>query len=106
MFITHLYQPLRKSILKTKDEESMSEKKIKRSNVTPLWANNYPEVTRWLGRLQKKDISAWFLWRFCMWAKKTPTELLALKDNPSDRTAEKLLDDFVNAETLRVYKSS
>jgi hypothetical protein len=26
-------------------------------------------------------------------------ELLALKDNPADKSAEKLLDDFVNAET-------
>jgi hypothetical protein len=77
----------------------MSEEKFKRSNVIPLWANNYPEVTRWLGKLQKKDVSAWYLWRFSMWAKKTPTELLALKDNPADRKAEELLDDFVNEPT-------
>jgi len=77
----------------------MRGKKIKRGNVIPLWASNYPEVTRWLGKLQKKDTSAWCLWRFCTWAKKTPTEILALKDDLADRSAEKLLDDFVNAAT-------
>ena len=77
----------------------MSGEKIKRGNVIPLWASNYPEVTRWLGKLQKKETSAWCLWRFCTWAKKTPTELLALKDDLADRSAEKLLDNFVSAET-------
>lgn len=77
----------------------MSEEKITRTNVIPLWANKYPEVTRWLGKLQKKEANAWFLWRFCTWAKKSPTELIALKDNPADRSAEQLLDDFVDART-------
>ena len=77
----------------------MSGEKITRGNVIPLWASNYPEATLWLGKLQKKETSAWCLWRFCTWAKKTPTELLALKDDLADRSAEKLLDNFVNAET-------
>lgn len=34
-----------------------------------------------------------------MWAKKTPTELLALKNDPANKQAEQLLDDFVIAET-------
>ena len=77
----------------------MSENKIKRSNVIELWGNNYPEVKRWLGRLQLKKTNAWYLWQFCKWAKKTPTELLALKTNLADTRAEQLLDDFAIAET-------
>jgi hypothetical protein len=77
----------------------VSENKIKRSNVIELWGNNYPEVKRWLGRLQLKKTNAWYLWQFCKWAKKTPTELLALKTNLADTRAEQLLDDFAIAET-------
>jgi hypothetical protein len=77
----------------------VSEKKIKRSNVMQLWGNNYPEVTRWLGRLQLKETNAWYLWQFCKWAKKKPTELLALKTKLADTRAEQLLDDFAIAET-------
>ncbi len=77
----------------------MSENKIKRSNVIELWGNNYPEVKRWLGRLQTKQTNAWYLWQFCKWAKKNPTELLALKINLADTQAEQLLDDFAIAET-------
>jgi hypothetical protein len=77
----------------------VSEEKITRSKVVNLWGSNYAEVTRWLGKLQQKDTSCYRLWQFCIWARKTPTELLALKSDPASREAEKLLDDFVNAET-------
>jgi integrase len=77
----------------------MSEERITRGNVIALWGNNFVEVTRWLGKLQEKDVSCWLLWKFCTWAKKTPTELLALKNDPASKQAEQLLDDFVNAET-------
>jgi hypothetical protein len=56
-------------------------------------------VTRWLGKLQQKNTSCYRLWQFSTWAGKTPPELLALKSDPASTEAEKLLDDFVNAET-------
>lgn len=72
--------------------------KITRTNIMQLWANQYPEVARWLTHLQKKENSALFLYRFCEWAHKTPPELLALKEkDPKANNAEKLLDDFVGA---------
>jgi hypothetical protein len=77
----------------------VSEKKIKRSNVIELWGDDYPDVKRWLGRLQSKKTNAWYLWQFCKWAKRTPTELLALKTKLADTRAEQLLDDFAIAET-------
>lgn len=76
----------------------MSEQ-IKESNVMELWANKYPEVvTQWLPKLQIKAKNAYHLYRFCMWANKTPTELLALKKDPASKEAEKLLDAFVAAD--------
>ena len=74
-------------------------KKLTASNVVELWANQYPEVTRWLTKLQMKEESALALYNFCQWAHKTPTELLALKAqdasvNPPPNIMEKLLDDF------------
>jgi hypothetical protein len=33
-----------------------------------------------------------------VWANKTPTELLKLKENPASKEAEKLLDTFVAAD--------
>jgi hypothetical protein len=62
------------------------------------WANQYPEVVRWLSKLQIKTKNAFSLYRFCQWCNKTPSELLKLKENPASRIAEKLLDDFVAAE--------
>jgi hypothetical protein len=70
----------------------MSEK-VTQNNVLKLWANQYPDVVRWLTHLQKKEQSAIALHNFCMWANKEPTELLALKGTAN--TVEKLLDDFV-----------
>ena len=80
------------------------EKKITRRNVLELWANQYPEVTRWLTKLQKKEQSALFLRNFCEWANKTPPELLALKEKdatitPPPNTVEKMLDDFCGDES-------
>ena len=70
--------------------------RIKQTNVIELWANNYPEVTvHWLPKLQRKAAPAFDLYRYCQWAKLTPPELLALKENPASREAEKLLDRFV-----------
>jgi hypothetical protein len=68
---------------------------IKEGNVLELWAPKYPEVTQWLSHLQKKAKTAYYFYRFCQWAKKTPAELLALKKNPSSKEAEKLLNAFV-----------
>jgi len=72
-----------------------TEEKITRRNVINLWASQYPEVTRWLTKIQKKADSALWLCHFCQWAHKTPLELLRLKEkDPSANNAEKLLDDF------------
>ena len=71
---------------------------FKRSEVVEKWASQYPEVVRWLAKLQEKDTSAQNLSRFCAWAKMTPPELLALKDDPRSRAAEELLDTFVADE--------
>lgn len=75
------------------------EEKITRRNVLKLWANQYPEIALWLTHLQKKESSALFLYHFCEWAHKTPSELLALKEkdatiSPPPNTVEKLLDEF------------
>lgn len=76
----------------------MNTQEIKETNVLNLWACQYPEVVRWLSKLQVKARNAFSLYRFCQWCNKTPTELLKLKENPANKEAEKLLDDFVAAE--------
>lgn len=80
------------------------EEKIYVSNVLELWASKQPEVTRWLTKLQRKPQAAFYFYRFCQWAHKTPPELLALKekdatDKPAPKLVEKLLDDFCGSET-------
>lgn len=70
--------------------------KINYSNVIEQWANYWPEVVRWLGKLQEKRKSSYYLNRFCQWASLNPKELLALKNDPSSKEAEKLLDTFVS----------
>ena len=75
----------------------MSEQ-IKETNVVNLWANQYPEVKRWLSKIQVKGKNAFSLYRFCQWCGKTPPELLTLKDNPASKEMEQLLDDFVIAD--------
>jgi len=66
-----------------------------RINKIYAWAENIPEVKSWLTKIQSKKAGAFDLYRFCEWAHKTPTELLALKDNPSSKAAETLLDNFI-----------
>jgi hypothetical protein len=65
------------------------------SNVIEKWASKYPEVMAWLPKLQIKELNALSLYRFCQWAGKTPTELLAMKKDRSSIEIEKLLDAFV-----------
>jgi hypothetical protein len=77
--------------------------KITDSNVIDLWASKFPEVTRWLAKLQKKEQNALALYNFCQWAKMTPQELLAAKAkdsaiSPPPNEVEKLLDDFCGTE--------
>jgi hypothetical protein len=84
----------------------MSEQ-IKESNVLELWANKYPEVVmQWLPKLQIKAKNAYHLYRFCVWANKTPTELLALKKDPASKEAEKLLDAFVAADPSDLHMTN
>jgi len=73
-------------------------KKITETNAVERWANQYPEVKRWLAKLQVKAKNAFNLYRFCQWCGKEPPELLKLKDDRASVEAEKLLDDFVVAE--------
>jgi len=68
------------------------------SNIIELWASKIPEVTAWLSKLQVKELNALSLYRFCQWAGKTPTELLAMKKDPSSLEIEKLLDAYVVAK--------
>jgi integrase len=64
------------------------------------WANQYPSVTTWLGKIQEKNQSAYRLWQFCSWAKTDPEKLLSLKSNPASKEAERLLDRFVASSDL------
>lgn len=78
---------------------------FKTSEVIAKWASQYPEVVRWLAKLQEKEKSAQNLSRFCVWAKMTPPELLALKDDPRRKAAEELLDTFVADENSGLTNS-
>jgi hypothetical protein len=80
--------------------------KITQSTVLDLWAPQFESVTRWLSHLQRKDMSAFALYRFCQWANKTPDEILEeKKKNPSANTIEKILDDFCHTEDARFTNS-
>jgi len=79
--------------------------KVTRKNVIALWASKFPEVQLWLSHLQKKAESAERLYQFCEWAGKSPTELLALKENPASKEAEKLLDRFCAEELADFTKA-
>ena len=68
---------------------------IKITNVLEEWAPKFDGVKRWLTKIQKKRMSALFLYHYCYWAEMTPDELLALKDDRSSTKAEELLDTFV-----------
>lgn len=73
----------------------MSKMKMKSTNVISQWANNIPEVKRWLAKLQDKTGNAWGLYRFCEWSNKQPAELLKMET--ANKDVEKLLDEFVSA---------
>jgi len=75
---------------------------LTKKDVIEKWARNYPKVIAWLGKLQRKGESAWYLWLFCKTIGKTPDELLTLKDDPKSREAEYLLDSFVADESLDI----
>jgi hypothetical protein len=77
--------------------------KVTRRNEIRIWADQYPEVKRWLAKLQEKDQSAQSLRTFCQWTQKSPPELLALKvKDPTANEVEKLLDDFLAAKILGI----
>lgn len=67
-------------------------------DITSKWVEEYPEVKRWLAKLQAKERNAYDLYRFCQWARKTPLDLLNLKKDPASKGAEFLLDSFVADE--------
>lgn len=79
----------------------MAERKYKMTGPEVLgsWVVDYPKVTAWLSKLQKKERNAWNLWLYCDMVGKNPDELLALKDEPRSRDAEFLLDNFAANET-------
>jgi len=79
---------------------------VNEGNVLELWASKYPEVTRWLSKLQIKAKNAAYLYRFCQWANKTPPELLALKSDPASKEAEKLLDAFVAVDPSDLHMTN
>jgi len=79
---------------------------LSRNEVVEQWAVKWPKVVTWLNKLQDKKPSAWYLWVFCRTVGKTPDELLALKDDPRNRDAEYLLDNFVADETLDLTNSA
>jgi len=66
------------------------------------WAQRYEAVRQWLPHLQNKKQNAYYLWRFCKWADKTPDELFKIRtENNSGHKMEKLLDRFVADESLK-----
>lgn len=82
------------------------EKKETRKDEIRTWADQYPEVKRWLAKLQEKDQSAQSLRTFCQWTQKSPPELLALKvKEPTANKVEKLLDDYLAEEIPGVTNS-
>ena len=76
----------------------MSEK-VTYANIL-AWAQKYDEVENWLGHLQQKKHSVYYLYAFCKYAGKNPTEILAEKArDPAANVIEKLLDKFVAQST-------
>jgi len=78
---------------------------MKRTEQMEEWAENHPEVKLWLGKIQAKEGGAFDFYRFCEWSGKSPSELLALKDDPGSKDAERLLDTFV-ADEKAGFKNS
>jgi len=71
--------------------------KVTIANVLETWACQYPKVTTWLSKIQRKNHAAYHLCLYCGAVNKTPDELLALKENPASKEAERLLDQFVES---------
>jgi hypothetical protein len=65
------------------------------------WIDQHESVQVYLQRLNaNKRRVAVYLYQYCAWAKKTPEELLKLKDTYENSNAEKLLDKFTIAPTV------
>jgi len=73
--------------------------------IAQSFSEKNPQVKQWLAKLQSKERNSFNLYRFCQWARKTPTQLLALKENPASKEAEFLLDRFV-ADDKTGFKDS
>lgn len=71
---------------------------MKRKERMEKWAKNYPEVKRWLAKIQMKEDNVTHFHNFCEYANKTPPELLRMKSDRASTEAEELLDDFVADE--------
>jgi len=78
---------------------------IKITNVIEEWASKFDSLKRWLTKIQKKRMSALFLYHYCYWAELNPDQLLALKDDRSSTKAEELLDTFVADKDTGLTKS-
>jgi hypothetical protein len=81
---------------------------ISRSQIIDKWAKDIPNVMTWLAKYPNEAIQeqkAQMLWIYCDWAKITPEELLALKDDISSLKAERLLDEFVADKTTDLTNS-
>ena len=78
---------------------------ITKTEVIDKWGKNHPKVMTWIAKLQRRNANAWNLWRYCKLMHKTPSELLGYKDDPRNREAELLLDEFVADETLDLTNS-
>ena len=73
---------------------------LSKKDVIEKWAKNYPKVMTWLGKIQRKNHNAWFLWLYCKSVGKNPNELLALKEDSQSKQAEYLLDQLISEEKL------
>jgi len=71
---------------------------MKRKERMERWVEKYPEVKRWLAKIQMKEDNVTHFHNFCEWCGKQPPELLGLKDDRASTEAEELLDDFVADE--------
>ncbi len=71
---------------------------ITESTVQP-WIDAHPCVGIYLNSLNSRQLTkATYVFRYCKYAKKSPEELLELKNKYDNFDAERLLDDFVRAE--------
>jgi hypothetical protein len=76
----------------------MSGKKytLTETEILEKWANEYPSVQVWLSKINGTRANrALRLYYFCEWSKKTPEQLLKLKQKPENLEVERLLDLFI-----------